>query len=270
MRALLLATSIALLAVRAAAAADCLAPLHTTGGWACHADLSNGESADFCLAHTNTFGDDPAARFFKINSTGRHVSTCSCGTKGKSPGAEFRAGKSLLCFDEASGTVTSGRVSSRKIAGQTFDGSADLRSAFSCRPDPTCTVEPFVDVDLPAEHGAVALPQPPAGSRIAVTAGGRVDVGYLGGACTGFASEAPTLTYDVEPTVPGQVVFWADEPDTEDAAAGVLVVAPSGVAYCNDATVSAPLQAGRYAVWILGKVAGDTVDAELVGAYDQQ
>jgi hypothetical protein len=269
MRALFVAASVALLAVRATAAADCLAPLHTTGGWACHADLSNGESADFCVSHANTFGDDPAARFFKLNSTGLHVSTCSCGTTGKSPGATFRTDKALLCYDPASDTVTSGRVSSRKIAGQTFVGSADLRSTFSCHPDPTCTVQPFVDADLPAEEAAVALPQPPGESRTAVAAVGRIDVGYLNG-CSGFASEAPTVTYDVQPTVAGQLVFWFDYVTTNHNAAGILVVTPSGAAHCAESQAAVPLEAGQYAVWIRSNVSGDTVDAELVGVYDEQ
>jgi hypothetical protein len=268
MRALLVATTVACFAVRATAAADCLTSLHTTG-WACHAELSNGQSADFCLEHTNTFGNDPATRFFKVLTTGLQVSTCTCGAKGKSPGAAFGADKSLLCWDPDSDTVTSATVARRKITGQTFVGSLDVRSAFSCRPDPTCDLPPIVEPDLPAVHGAVGLPQPPGGLRTAVAAQGRIDVGYLSG-CTGFASEAPTLAVDVQPTVPGQSAFWFDRAPTSPYHAGVVVLAPSGVTYCNDATVSAPIQAGRHFVWVTTKAAGDTVSGELVGVYDQQ
>ena len=138
MRPLLAATAIALLALRAASAADCLAPLHETAGWACHADLSNGESADFCLEHTHTLGADPATRFFKLISTGLYVSTCTCGAKIRSPGVVFGADKSMLCMDPKSDTLTSAKVSRRKIAGQTFYGTSDVRSTFTCAPDSVC------------------------------------------------------------------------------------------------------------------------------------
>jgi hypothetical protein len=267
MRMLLAAAALAVATVRAAAAADCLAPLHAEAGWACHADLSNGESADFCLEHTHTFGNHPATRFFKLNSTGLHVSTCTCGAKGKAPGADFGADKSMLCFDAKSDTLTSAKVSRRKITGQTFFGTSDVRSAFSCRPDPTCDVPPVVEPQLPALHGSVSLPQPPGGMRTVVAATGRVDVGYLG--CTGFASEAPTLTVDVTPTVAGQVVYWIDYTTETTNGADVLVITPSGAVHCNDGGVAVPLEPGPHPVWVTSEVAGETVDAELVGVYDQ-
>ena len=267
MRALLVAASVALLAGRSAAAADCLTPLHETGGWACHADLSNGEKAEFCLEHTHTFGDEQATRFFKLSSTGLYVSTCTCGAKGRSPGVAFGTDKSLLCFDPESDTLTSAKVSRRKITGQTFFGTSDVRSTFSCRPDPTCDVPPVLERDLPAVHGSVTLPQPPGGTRTVVAAVGRVDVAYLG--CTGFASEAPTLTVDVQPTVAGQVVYWIDYTTTTTNGADVLVITPSGAVHCNDGGVAAPLEPGAHDVWITSEVAGETVDAELVGVYDQ-
>jgi hypothetical protein len=266
MRTLLVAISVALIAVRPAAAVDCLAPLQATG-WACHADLSTGETADFCLEHTNTFGADPAERTFKINSTGLHLSSCICGAKGKSPGVLFGADKSILCFDPQSDTVTTGRVSGKKIAGQTFVGSADVRSLFSCRPDPSCDVPPVVEPDLPAVFGTASVALPAGGARVEVAAVGRIDVGYLGG-CVGFASEAPTLTVDVTPSEPGQIVFFYEYTTTTTNAAGIVVRTPSGAVHCSDSGVAVPLEAGPHDVWLTSDVAGDTVNAELVGVYD--
>jgi hypothetical protein len=267
MRTLLVATSLALLAARSTAAVDCLAPLQATG-WACHADLSTGETADFCLEHTNTFGAEPAARTFKINSTGLHLSSCICGAKGKSPGVEFGADKSMLCFDPQADTVTTARVSGKKIAGQSFLGSADVRSLFSCRPDPSCDVPSVVEPDLPAVFGAFTLALPSSSSvRKAVAAVGRVDVSYLSG-CTGFASEAPTLTVDVQPTEQGQVVYWYDYTTPTTNAAGIVVRTPSGAVYCGDSGAAVPLEAGPHDVWLTSDVAGDTVNAELVAVYD--
>lgn len=269
MRALLVAAAVALAAVRGAAAADCLTPLHSHGGWRCRAHLSNGQKADFCLEHTNTFGEDPATRSFKLHSTGLHLSTCTCGPKGRSPGVDFGAAKSLLCYDPESDTLTSGTVSRRKIAGQTFAGSDDVRSTFSCRPDPTCDVPPVVEPDLPAAHGSVVLTLPPAATRTPVAGGGRIDVDYLGGACEGFASEEPTLTVDVQPSVAGQIVFFLERV-TPATGAGLLVVTPSGEARCNDGSVAVPLEAGPHDVWITSDVAGASVEAELVAIYDQK
>jgi hypothetical protein len=264
-RALIVFTSIALLAARAAGAGDCLAPLAANPGWACHADLSNGQAVDFCLQHTHTLGDDPASRFFKMKSAGPYSTSCTCKAKGKSPGAAFGTDKSYLCLDRATDTVVSGKISNRKIAGQTFNVSAGLRSTFVCAPDPICTVQPIVDHDLPATQGAVDLPPPPGQSRANVVAAGSIDVGYLGGGCSGYATEAPTFTYDVEPTVPGSILFFFSYAGNN--AEGLLVMTPSGEARCATKELGLPLESGTYAVWMRSRIPGDTVEVELVGTY---
>ena len=267
MNAKLVLASVLLLTARPAAAADCLEPLDVNAGWSCHADLSNGQAVDYCLQHTHTLGDDPAERFFKVKSTGPYAASCTCGAKGKAPGAVFGENKSFLCLDRATDTVISGKISSRKMAGQTFNVSAAVRTTFVCEPDPVCAVQAIVDPDLPGDAGAVDLPLPPGQSRTELVAAGPVDVAYLGGGCTGYTSEAPTFTYDVDATIPGSILFFFSYSNSENNAAGILAISPSGEVKCGvkDATFAA--ESGTYAVWIRSKLPGDTVEAELVGTY---
>ena len=266
-RALLVAAGVALVAAGAHAAGDCLEPLSENAGWSCHAELSDGGAVDFCLEHSHTFGDDPVSRFFKLNSTGPHASSCSCRARGKSPGAAFGEDKTYLCLDRGSDTVASGKISKRRIAGQIFNVGANLRSTFSCEPEPACDVQAVLDPDLPAESGGVELPPPPGQVRVNVTAAGGIDTGYLPG-CSGYASEAPTFTFDVEAAGPGPLLFFFSYLTMKNNAAGILVMTPSGEAHCSATrSVSLVPESGSYGVWIPSTVREDPVQAELVGTY---
>jgi hypothetical protein len=270
MKALFVVTTV-LLAAHGAAATDCLEPFAASSGWACHADLSDGTAVDYCVQHTNTFGDDPAARFFRMKSAGPYVSTCTCGAKGKGADAAFGEAKSVFCVDRGTDTVTSGKIATRKFAGQTWNLSANVRSTFTCAPDPVCSVQEVIDPDLAALQGTVDLPLPPGQSRADVLAGGAIDVGYLGGGCNGFASEAPTATYRVNATIPGTIGFFFVYNATDNGGS-MVVMTPSGEAHCAGyhTYVTVPAVSGSYSVWIAGKTAADAVDAELVATYFEE
>jgi hypothetical protein len=271
-RAFLLALTIAVagLAVAGAHAADdCLEPLRANAGWSCHAEASNGQAVDYCLERTNTFGADPASRFFKLIATGPYSSYCSCGAKGKLPGAAFGEDKSYLCLYPDTDSVVSGKITSRRIAGQTFSAAYDLRTVFSCEPDPACDVPPVVDRDLPASGGYYDL-IPGSQLHIPAAGGGNVDIAYLAG-CAGYAREAPDAVFDVEPGPPGYLDFTlpdGGEGDSEHAS--LLVLTPSGAAHCFNYTKSFPLERGSYAVWVTLPTPGVGTDRSVRGAYFTQ
>ena len=99
--------------------------------------FSTGAMSEYCLQLTNVIGADPASRFFKTNVTGPYPRTCTCGAKGKAPGARYGENVTYLCLDRATDTVESGKITKKKITGQTFNVSQNVRSKFTCKIDPS-------------------------------------------------------------------------------------------------------------------------------------
>ncbi len=257
----------ALAAVAGHAASDCFEPLRANAGWRCRADVPGAQPVDYCLERTNVFGADPASRFFKLIQTGPYPSSCSCSAKGKPPGAGFGEDKTFLCLYRDTDAVVSGKITKRRMTGQTFSAAYDLRTVFSCQPDPACDVPSVVDPDLTPESGALALAANRS-EQVQVVATGAVALGYLPG-CGGYTSEAPTFVFDVAAAPSGLARFHFYGAMGETDQAGILVVAPSGGASCADQTVELPLpQSGSYAVWIRAKTPGAPVHGYLDGYHD--
>lgn len=124
---------------RESAAGDCFGPLEANGKWACTAELSSGTTVDYCLNVTGSAGSGPT-RSFDMVTTGPYPRTCSCGAKGKGAGARFGQDASYLCFDALTDTAESGKISKKKITGQTYNVSENLRGKFTCKVDPACLV----------------------------------------------------------------------------------------------------------------------------------
>ena len=124
---------------RESAAGDCLGLLEANGQWACTAELSSGAIVDYCLNLTGSAGAGPA-RTFDMVTTGPYPRTSTCGARGKAPGAQYGEGASYLCFDALTDTAESGKVSKKKITGQTYNVSDNVRSTFTCKADPSCLV----------------------------------------------------------------------------------------------------------------------------------
>jgi hypothetical protein len=150
---------------------------------------------DYCGELTHVFGAGVASRYFKTTSTGPYLATCTCQAKGK---RGFGRDVSYLCTDRDTGTVIAAKVARKEVSGQTFNVSADVQSSFVCVPTPSCDVRDVIDAELEPENGTTAL-APGDTISLDVEAGGSVDLGYIG-ACGGYASEAPTLAYDVPPS----------------------------------------------------------------------
>jgi hypothetical protein len=251
-----------LLATAAHAADDCFEPLREKTGWRCHADLPGGQAVDYCLEHTNAFGVDPASRFFKLIATGPYPSSCSCRAKGKLPGAAFGEDKSYLCLYRDTDAVVSGKITKNRMAGQTFSAAYNLRTVFSCEPDPVCDVPPVLDPDLPALYGFVDV-LPNEGVFVPVEAGGVVDVAYLPG-CGGYTSEAPNAAFHVEPGPPGELEIAI--PGSDVRSDTLLVVTPSGAVHCADYYKYLPLERGAYRAWVVLPTPGSLATA-IHGAY---
>lgn len=258
----LAALALALAAPAADAAGDCLEPLRASPTWSCRGELQDGQVVDYCLARTSLFGVDPEDRSFTTVSTGPYSARCSCQAKGKLPGAAFGADKGFLCLDRATDTVIRGKLSKRRMAGETFNVSANLRTTFRCAPNPACEVARVVDPDRRAVVGS--MPLAPGGTlETDVLAGGDVSLGYLPG-CGRYASEAPTFTYRVAAPAAGTVRVLFSRIDTTLPAAGIFVVTPSGAAHCADFSVEAPAEPGSYRVWVRSLTPGVPVLGELV------
>jgi hypothetical protein len=254
----------ALAASGATADGDCLAPLRESTGWRCRADVPGGPPVAYCLEHTNVFGSDPADRTFKLVASGPYPSSCSCNAKGKSPGAAFGADKGFLCLYRDTDGVMSGRITKRRIAGQTFTPLYGIRSVFSCEPDPACDVQPVVDPDLTPESGAVELAADDQ-ENVEVSATGATALGYLPG-CGGYASEAPTFAFRIAATPSGTLRFQFAKVMGETDGAGILVVTPSGAAHCADNTVQLPAaEGGSYGVWVRATTPGAQVEGYVDG-----
>jgi hypothetical protein len=135
----LLAACLAALAAAPGRAADCYAPLLENDRWSCTVELSTGGEAAYCLNVTGTAGEG-AARTFDMVTTGPYPRTCTCGAKGKGPRARFNTASSYLCLDAGTDTAEIGTITRKKLAGQIYNVSADVRGTFSCVPDPACVV----------------------------------------------------------------------------------------------------------------------------------
>jgi len=248
------------------AAGDCLEPLRANAGWSCHGELENGKRVDYCLEHTNRFGADPASRFFKLIQTGAYPASCSCQARGEIPGAAFGEDETFLCLYRDTDAVVSGRITKRRIAGQTFSAAYNLRTTFSCQPDPACDVPPVLDPDLPARTGFVDV-LPHAVLVVDVTGGGDVDIGGLPG-CGGYTSEAPNVVFNVEPGPPGQLEITMTTGGGEHPEHPVLlVVTPSGATHCVDYNSVHPLERGSYSAWVASPTAGHAFEIGVLGAY---
>ncbi len=254
----------ALLPGVALGASDCLEPVRQQPKWACRAELSNGQSVEYCLEHTHVIGAEPASRFFRTTSTGLYRSSCTCQAAGSRAG-RFGEDAAYLCLDRGTDTVIRGKASKAKLSGETFNVSANVRSTFVCEPDPGCDVPAVVDAELPAEHGQLRLHSGPQVHFPFVGAGGNVSIAYIPG-CDGYASEAPTLAVDVNSSSPNlrlEAFYISDspEPDVE----GVLVIGPSGAASCADGNYVGlvPVQRGRVGVWVVTTSPSARVNGEL-------
>jgi hypothetical protein len=238
---ILLVAGLALLASEAHAGGDCLARMGETENWSCHATLSNGESVDYCGELTHVFGVGAASRYFKTTSTGPYLASCTCQAKGK---RGFGRDASYLCADRDTGTVIAAKVASRKLSGQTFNTTADVQSRFVCTPTPSCDVQDVIDAELEPENGVHALALGTLSLDLEV--GGSVDLGYLAECGGGFASEAPTLVYDVAASPDYALSFELSGAGTQ----GVLVSPPSGGRYCHDGGVTfGTPESGPWLVW---------------------
>ena len=138
----LLGMALAALCAGQARASDCFTPLAANEKWSCTAQLSTGESVSYCLNLVVGKGANPSASRFGMVASGPYPRTCSCGAKGKLPSPLFDVGSSYLCVDEGTDTAEIGKVSRRKIVGETYNARADVRSTFRCKVDDTCVVLP--------------------------------------------------------------------------------------------------------------------------------
>ncbi len=137
----LVVTVLAVLAAGNARAADCYAPLAAEDKWACSVELSTGQVIDYCLEATGETGSG-AERTFGMVTTGPYPRVCTCGVQGKGESARYNAAPTYLCFDESTDTAEAGKITGRKLTGQIYNVSINIRGRFSCKPDPACAVLP--------------------------------------------------------------------------------------------------------------------------------
>lgn len=134
----ILVLALAALGAARAGAADCFAPLEENLRWSCSAELSTGATVSYCLNRVLGKGSGGDASRFEMVATGPYPRTCSCAPKGKEAG--FHASSSYLCYDAGTATAEIGKVSKKKIVGETYNATVNVRSTFRCKVDPTCEV----------------------------------------------------------------------------------------------------------------------------------
>ena len=131
--------ALAALAAERARGADCFAPLAANDKWACTVELSTGALVPYCLNVTSSSGEG-ADRSFEMVTSGPYPRTCTCGAKGKGPNARYNAGSSYLCLDESTDTAESGTITKKRIVGQIYNVSVNVRGTFTCEADAACVV----------------------------------------------------------------------------------------------------------------------------------
>lgn len=123
-------------------------------------------------------------------------------------------------------------------------------------PAPTPNPQPTLNYSLPPNYGSTSLvsgfvPDP---YQVGVTSGGSVNVSYLGGGCTGFATSAPDFSVNyTNGAFPTLRFYFLGNGDST-----MVVNAPNGVYRCSDDSFGtldptidyASPASGRYDVWI--------------------
>ena len=151
---------------------------------------------------------------------------------------------------------------------------ATLTATLTAMPTATPTLTPPVPVptlnfSLPPIYGSVVLnsgfvPDP---YTVAVVSGGPVNVSYLGGGCTGFATSQPTFSVDYTAGgFPLLRFYFIGGGDTT-----MIINAPNGAYFCNDdsfGTLNPTLDfnspaSGRYDIWIGSFVEGASINGTL-------
>ncbi|MFQ3567542.1 MAG: SH3 domain-containing protein [Aggregatilineales bacterium] len=128
---------------------------------------------------------------------------------------------------------------------------------------------PTLNFSLPPIYGSVALSSGFVSDpySVNVASGGPVNVSYLGGGCTGFATSQPT--FSVNYTTGGFTLlrfYFIGAGDTS-----MVVNAPNGAYFCNDdsfGTLNPTLDfnspaSGRYDIWIGSFFEGDSINGTL-------
>jgi len=133
----------------------------------------------------------------------------------------------------------------------------------------TPAVVPTLNYSLPPNYGSTALtsgfvPDP---YTVGITAGGPVNVSYLGGACSGFATSAPDFSVNyTSGSFPTLRFYFIGSGDTT-----MVINAPNGSYYCVDDSFgtlnptidfSSPAS-GRYDIWIGSYAQGAFVSGTL-------
>lgn len=133
-------------------------------------------------------------------------------------------------------------------------------STFAATPTATVTLPPAptatLNFSLPPNYGSTTLvsgfvPDP---FTVGITSGGSVNVGYLGGGCTGFATAAPDFSvFYTSGAFPTLRFYFVGSGDST-----MVINSPSGSYFCSDDSFgtlnptidfSSP-SSGRYDVWI--------------------
>jgi hypothetical protein len=134
-----------------------------------------------------------------------------------------------------------------------------------CAPPPP----PTLDYSLPPNYGSTSLtsgfvPDP---HTVGITSGGPVDVSYLGGGCSGFATSAPDFSVNyTSGAFPTLRFYFIGSGDTT-----MIINAPNGSYSCVDdsfGTLNPTLDfnspsSGRYDVWIASYASGTFISGTL-------
>lgn len=136
-------------------------------------------------------------------------------------------------------------------------------------PSLTPTLQPTLNFSLPPNYGSTALtsgfvPDP---FTVGITSGGSVNVSYLGGGCTGYATSAPDFSVNfTSGAFPLLRFYFIGGGD-----ATMIINSPSGSYFCNDdsyGTLNPTIDfnspsSGRYDIWIGSFASGSFVSGTL-------
>ncbi len=128
---------------------------------------------------------------------------------------------------------------------------------------------PTLNFSLPPNFGSTALtsgfvPDP---FTAGITSGGSVNVNYLGGGCTGFATSAPDFSVNyTSGAFPTLRFYFVGSGDST-----MIINAPSGAFFCNDdsfGTLNPSIDfnspsSGRYDIWIGSFASGSFISGTL-------
>lgn len=101
----------------------------------CTATFENGGIVDYCVAVD--FASRTDGEFLMVADQ-TYYAFCTCKATETTTTTHFGAARDFFCTEDATNTISVGKVTGNKMKGQSFNTSVGARSVFTCQAAATC------------------------------------------------------------------------------------------------------------------------------------